>query len=54
MEKQRIYFCIDMKSFFASVECAELGLIRRIAPWRERSCRAAAEKRLIFWTKIGL
>ena len=26
MEKQRIYFCIDMKSFFASVECAELGL----------------------------
>lgn len=26
MEKQRIYFCIDMKSFFASVECAERGL----------------------------
>lgn len=24
--KERIYFCIDMKSFFASVECAELGL----------------------------
>ncbi len=24
--KDRIYFCIDMKSFFASVECAELGL----------------------------
>jgi len=24
--KQRIYFCIDMKSFFASVECAERGL----------------------------
>ena len=26
MDKQRIYFCIDMKSFFASVECAERGL----------------------------
>ena len=26
MEKQRIYFCVDMKSFFASVECAEIGL----------------------------
>ena len=26
MEKQRIYFCVDMKSFFASVECAECGL----------------------------
>jgi DNA polymerase V len=26
MEKQRIYFCIDAKSFFASVECAERGL----------------------------
>ena len=26
MEKQRIYFCVDMKSFFASVECAERGL----------------------------
>lgn len=25
-EKQRIYFVIDMKSFFASVECAERGL----------------------------
>ena len=26
MNKNRIYFCIDMKSFFASVECAERGL----------------------------
>lgn len=26
MDKERIYFCIDMKSFFASVECAERGL----------------------------
>ena len=26
MEKQRVYACIDMKSFFASVECAERGL----------------------------
>ena len=26
MERNRIYFCIDMKSFFASVECAERGL----------------------------
>ena len=26
MEKNRIYMCIDMKSFFASVECAERGL----------------------------
>lgn len=26
MEKQRVYFVIDMKSFFASVECAERGL----------------------------
>ena len=26
MEMNRIYFCIDMKSFFASVECAERGL----------------------------
>ena len=25
-EKQRVYFVIDMKSFFASVECAEMGL----------------------------
>lgn len=25
-DKQKIYFCIDMKSFFASVECAERGL----------------------------
>ena len=24
--KQRVYICIDMKSFFASVECAERGL----------------------------
>ncbi len=26
MEKQRVYFVIDMKSFFASVECAERGV----------------------------
>lgn len=26
MAEDRIYFCIDMKSFFASVECAERGL----------------------------
>ena len=26
MSKQRIYFCIDMKCFYASVECAERGL----------------------------
>ena len=26
VEQDRIYFCIDMKSFFASVECAERGL----------------------------
>ena len=26
MAKQRTYMCIDMKSFFASVECAERGL----------------------------
>lgn len=25
-EKERTYFCIDMKSFYASVECAERGL----------------------------
>lgn len=25
-QKERTYFCIDMKSFFASVECAERGL----------------------------
>lgn len=25
MQNQRIYYCIDMKSFFASVECAERG-----------------------------
>ncbi|MBP3344634.1 MAG: DNA repair protein [Clostridia bacterium] len=25
-EKQRVYFVVDMKSFFASVECAERGL----------------------------
>ena len=24
--KERTYFCIDMKSFYASVECAERGL----------------------------
>ena len=26
MEKPRIYFCIDLKSFYASVECVEWGL----------------------------
>lgn len=26
MPKQRTYFCIDMKCFYASVECAERGL----------------------------
>ena len=26
MEKQRIYLCIDLKSFYASVECVERGL----------------------------
>ena len=26
MEKQRTYYCIDMKTFYASVECAERGL----------------------------
>ncbi len=26
MQKSRVYACIDMKSFFASVECAERGL----------------------------
>lgn len=26
MKKERIYFCIDMKCFFASVECALLGV----------------------------
>lgn len=26
MEKQRTYFCIDMKTFYASVECAERNL----------------------------
>jgi nucleotidyltransferase/DNA polymerase involved in DNA repair len=26
MEKQRIYVCIDLKSFYASVECCERGL----------------------------
>lgn len=25
-EKQRVYFCIDMKCFYASVECADRGL----------------------------
>ena len=24
--KQRIYFCIDLKSFYGSVECVERGL----------------------------
>ncbi|MBP3451770.1 MAG: DNA repair protein, partial [Agathobacter sp.] len=26
MEKQRMYICIDLKSFYASVECADRGL----------------------------
>lgn len=26
MAKQKVYFCIDMKTFYASVECAERGL----------------------------
>ena len=26
MEKQRTYICIDLKSFYASVECVERGL----------------------------
>ena len=26
MEKQRVYICIDLKSFYASVECVERGL----------------------------
>lgn len=26
MEKQRTYYCIDMKTFYASVECAERGI----------------------------
>ena len=26
MARQRIYLCIDLKSFFASVECVERGL----------------------------
>ena len=26
MAEERVYFCIDMKSFYASVECAERGL----------------------------
>ena len=26
MDKQRIYFAIDLKSFYASVECVERGL----------------------------
>ena len=29
MEKQRTYLCIDMKSFYASVECAE----RNVSPF---------------------
>ena len=30
--KERTYMCIDMKSFFASVECAERGLNPMEAP----------------------
>ena len=26
MEKKKTYLCIDLKSFYASVECAERGL----------------------------
>ena len=26
MTKQNIYLCIDLKSFYASVECVERGL----------------------------
>ena len=26
MARQKVYFCIDMKTFYASVECAERGL----------------------------
>ena len=26
MNKQRTYMCIDLKSFFASVECSDRGL----------------------------
>lgn len=32
MERQSWYYCIDMKSFFASVECAERGLDPFTAP----------------------
>lgn len=32
MEKARTYYCIDMKSFFASVECAERGLDPMVTP----------------------
>ena len=32
MEKMRTYYCIDMKSFFASVECAERGLDPMVTP----------------------
>lgn len=32
MEKTRTYYCIDMKSFFASVECAERGLDPLVTP----------------------
>lgn len=32
MEKTRTYYCIDMKSFFASVECAERGLDPMVTP----------------------
>ena len=30
MEKQRIYFVIDMKSFFASVECLDLPHLKNV------------------------
>lgn len=32
MEKRRYYYCIDMKCFFASVECAERGLDPFVTP----------------------
>lgn len=32
MKKTRTYYCIDMKSFFASVECAERGLDPMVTP----------------------
>lgn len=40
MVKQRTYLCIDMKSFYASVECAE----RRLSPF-ETSLVVADESR---------